>query len=176
MSLKINLVVILLLSVLGCKQEVHREYHPERENLRKDLVEVNKTLVEKDKQRIQAYIDRRNWDMKQTKTGLWYMKTAEGHGDSIKNNMLVHLNYQVELLDGTYCYSSDSLGVKTFQVGKGGVERGLEELVLYMKQGDKAIAILPPHLAHGLIGDENRIPARAIIVYTIEILTTSDTL
>jgi FKBP-type peptidyl-prolyl cis-trans isomerase len=39
-----------------------------------------------------------------------------------------------------------------------------------MHVGDKARLILPPHLAHGLLGDENRIPARSIIVYEIELL------
>ena len=40
-----------------------------------------------------------------------------------------------------------------------------------LKKGSKARFILPPHLAHGLIGDENRIPARAIIIYDIEVLS-----
>lgn len=176
MNLKLSICSVLLILVMSCKQESSKQYNPEREVLRKDLVNINKTLVEKDNQRIKAYVERRDWPMIQTKTGLWFMITQEGEGDTIKNNMDIALKYRVELLDGTYCYSSDSLGIKRFRVGKGGVERGLEELVLHLKQGDKAIAILPPHLAHGLVGDENRIPARTIIVYTIEILTTSDTL
>ena len=74
------------------------------------------------------------------------------------------------MLDGTVCYESkpDSLG--TFVVGHGGVESGLEQGILMMKQGQKAKFIMPPYLAHGLIGDAKRIPARSIIVYDIELL------
>jgi len=37
----------------------------------------------------------------------------------------------------------------------------------------QARLILPPHLAHGLTGDGNKIPARAIIVYDIKVLKLS---
>jgi FKBP-type peptidyl-prolyl cis-trans isomerase len=59
-------------------------------------------------------------------------------------------------------------------VGKGGVESGLEEGILLLHEGDKARFVLAPHLAHGLIGDENRIPPRSIIIYYIELLAVYD--
>lgn len=163
-----------IMLVVGCKNEQPQQYSPQRDQLKNDLVNVNKMLVDKDHEQIKAYVERRNWEMEQSSTGLWYMKTVDGQGDSVKTEKQVTLNYQVELLDGTFCYSSDSLGAKTFRVGKGGVERGLEELVLKLKEGDEAIAIMPPHLAYGLIGDENRIPARATIVYKVEIIKITD--
>jgi FKBP-type peptidyl-prolyl cis-trans isomerase FkpA len=39
-----------------------------------------------------------------------------------------------------------------------------------MKQGQKAIFIMPPHLAHGLLGDKNKVPPRATLVYDVELL------
>jgi FKBP-type peptidyl-prolyl cis-trans isomerase len=33
---------------------------------------------------------------------------------------------------------------------------------------------MPPHLAYGLIGDDNKIPARAIIVYDVEVIDFRD--
>jgi FKBP-type peptidyl-prolyl cis-trans isomerase len=53
-------------------------------------------------------------------------------------------------------------------------ESGLEQGILMMQEGDKARFILPPHLAHGLLGDENMIPARSIIVYEVELLDISE--
>ena len=53
----------------------------------------------------------------------------------------------------------------------GGVESGLEEGILLMKTGGKAKFILPPHLAYGLPGDGKKIPARAILVYDVELLS-----
>ena len=60
---------------------------------------------------------------------------------------------------------------KQFRIGQGGVESGLEEgVLLLLHEGDKATFIMPPHLAHGLPGDGNRIPARSIIVYEVELV------
>lgn len=88
----------------------------------------------------------------------------------ISKNDLIELKYKTWLLDGTLIYDSDSLGNKSFKVGQGGVEPGLEEGVLMLEQGSRARFILPPHLAFGLIGDENRVPGRAILVYDIEVV------
>ena len=57
-----------------------------------------------------------------------------------------------------------------FKIGQGGVESGLEEAVLLMSVGDKGRFIMPPHLAHGLLGDNNKIPPRSIIVYQAELI------
>ena len=109
--------------------------------------------------------------MKETSSGLWYAITpGAGRYKNVQTGMLVTLKYRVSLLNGNICYNSDSLGVKQFIVGKGGVESGLEEGILLLKQGDKALFIMPPHLAHGLQGDGNKIPQRAIIVYDVDLL------
>jgi FKBP-type peptidyl-prolyl cis-trans isomerase FkpA len=134
-------------------------------------MEVNRLLVKKDSARIAEYIKNRNWDMIETKTGLWYKIYEKGTGKKSKEGLYATINYNVELLDGTQCYSSDSLGPKRFKIGRGSVESGLEEGILLLKEGDKARFILPPHLAHGLVGDDNRIPARSIIVYDVELLS-----
>jgi FKBP-type peptidyl-prolyl cis-trans isomerase len=63
---------------------------------------------------------------------------------------------------------------KTFLIGQGGVESGLEEGILLLQEGDKARFIMPPHLAHGLIGDRDKIPARATIIYDLELVSLSD--
>ena len=39
-----------------------------------------------------------------------------------------------------------------------------------MKVGDKAKFIIPSHLAFGLLGDENKIPKRATLVYDVELI------
>jgi FKBP-type peptidyl-prolyl cis-trans isomerase len=54
------------------------------------------------------------------------------------------------------------------------VESGLEEGILLLQEGDKARFIMPPHLAHGLIGDRDKIPARATIIYDLELVSLSD--
>ncbi|MCQ2374914.1 MAG: FKBP-type peptidyl-prolyl cis-trans isomerase [Salinivirgaceae bacterium] len=138
------------------------------------LVNINRTLVDMDQERIESYAERHNWDMKVSPTGMWYQIYEHGNGDSVRVGKVVTLNYKLSLLNGKECYSSDSLGSKVFRVGQGGVETGLEEAVLLMRVGDKARLIMPAFMAHGLIGDGNKIPARATIVYETEIISQSD--
>jgi FKBP-type peptidyl-prolyl cis-trans isomerase len=133
-------------------------------------INVNRSLVKKEQQQIEKYVKRNNLDMRKTGTGLWYRIDKSGTGDSIRKGQVITLDYKVKLLDGTVCYDSEKLGPKKFLVGQGGVESGLEEGVLLLRNGSSARFIMPPHLAHGLIGDDNKIPARAIILYDIEIV------
>ena len=60
--------------------------------------------------------------------------------------------YEVITIDGTVCYSSDQTGPKTIVIGKGGAEVGVTEGLRLLNKGDVASLILPPHLAHDLIG------------------------
>jgi FKBP-type peptidyl-prolyl cis-trans isomerase len=55
-------------------------------------------------------------------------------------------------------------------IGKDNIESGLHEALQLMRIGDKMRFILPSHLAHGLIGDQTKIPPRASVIYEIELL------
>jgi FKBP-type peptidyl-prolyl cis-trans isomerase len=46
----------------------------------------------------------------------------------------------------------------------------LHEGIQLLHVGDKAIFILPSHLAHGLLGDEDKIPPHSAVIYDIELL------
>jgi FKBP-type peptidyl-prolyl cis-trans isomerase len=67
-------------------------------------------------------------------------------------------------------YDAERDGLKSFLIGKGGVESGLEEAILLMRKGDKARLVIPSHLAWGLLGDQKKIPPRTAIVYEMELL------
>ncbi len=132
---------------------------------------VNKKLVNHDVEQIKKYVDSLGINAKTTQTGLWYFISSEGEGPKAEKRQIITLKYKVLLLDGTVCYNSDKDGLKVFEVGHGGVESGLEEGVLMLNKGSKAIFILPPYLAHGLLGDDNKIPVRSPIVYEVEVLS-----
>ncbi|OFY59090.1 MAG: hypothetical protein A2Y87_09330 [Bacteroidetes bacterium RBG_13_46_8] len=162
-------LLVLLLLFTGCRREEKQVTDEEYRRTREALVGANRILVKKDNEKIRAFVQRNNWTMQQTPSGLWYMVIREGNGRPARTGDMISLAYRLKLLDGTLCYTSDSLGLKHFRIGQGGVESGLEEGVLLLKKGDSARFILPPHLAHGLTGDGNRIPARSIILYEINI-------
>jgi len=133
------------------------------------LLRVNRELIEEDAEKIEAFAGRNGWELKTTESGLWYMIYKNGQGEKAVTGKIATLEYTLSLLDSTICYSSEQLGPKVFRLGQGDVESGLEEGVLLMRVGDKARMIMPPHLAHGLIGDGYCIPRRSIILYDVEL-------
>jgi FKBP-type peptidyl-prolyl cis-trans isomerase FkpA len=157
-----------------CTQQSEVKSNKEVEAYKEPLLKVNKYLVQKDSREIENYIRQRNWDMKQSGSGLWYMIYRQGNGLKAEAGKLAKVNYSVSLLNGKVCYSTDSLGAESFEIGHSEVESGLDEGILMMKEGDKARFILPPHLAHGLIGDRKNIPPRSIIIYDVELLAVKD--
>jgi FKBP-type peptidyl-prolyl cis-trans isomerase FkpA len=169
-KLRVPLVMMMLLFQFCSHNRKGTLTELEIRETQEALVGANRLLVQKDKEKIVSFIRQNNLALKETASGLWYGITRQGSGAKVQKNAHVTIKYRVSLLDGTKCYDSDSLGVKQFIVGKGGVESGLEEGVLMLNEGSKALFIMPPHLAHGLPGDGNRIPARSIIVYHIDLL------
>lgn len=158
--------MVFLVSCSGNNNESKHKTQPDKES----LLKVNKTLVKSEGQKIEDFILRYNWQMQKSGTGLRYMIYEEGNGPEAENGRIAMLSFQVSLLDGTVCYSSEMDGPKEFQIGKGGVESGLEEGILLLKEGDRAKFIIPSHLAFGLLGDMNKIPAKAALVYDVKLL------
>lgn len=154
----------------SCKNNDKTKLQYDKKTKNEAYLKANKGLVSLDQERIEAYVARRGWTMEQTKTGMWYQIYEHGTGEPAKAGAIANLKYTVSLLDGTVCYTSDSLGIMHFRIGQGGVESGLEEAILLMHVGDKGRFIMPPYLAHGLLGDEKKIPPRSTIVYHAELI------
>ncbi len=166
--------LILNFILFSCHQSEQPDNNKKYIKDKNSLIEINKFLVEKDAEAIENYIGRRKWEMNKTESGLYYMIYKNGIGRQAKFGSLATINYEISLLDGTICYKSDSTNPKSFIIGKGGVESGLEQGILFLREGDKAKFILPPHLAYGLTGDEHKIPPRSTIVYDIELIKISE--
>ena len=163
------LLLFFILFFYGCGEDVY--IPPGRpEDYNEPLVKANRVVTKNESIQIDQYIARRKWDMKETGTGLRYMIYKEGVGPKIRSGQLVSLKYKLYLLDGTLCYDSEKEGIKTFEVGHGGVERGLEEGILLLNKDSKARFILPSHLGWGLPGDGNKIPMKVALVYDLEII------
>lgn len=135
------------------------------------LVNANKMYVKQESDEIDQYVKHRGWKMSTTGTGLRYMITKMGNGRAAEVEKYAKVNYKISLLDGTLCYSSDSTGAKVFLIGRDNVETGLHEGIQLLHVGDKAVFILPSHLAHGLMGDNSKIPAKSSVIYDIELLS-----
>lgn len=171
MTVRHIVILFAFFCVFGCRNEQKKMTRKDVTEAKKTFEKINKVLVDQDRTLIEGYIKRHRLDgVKESETGLFYLVWGESKGDFVKTGNVVEFSFKVTLLDGTLCYQADSHNPKKFKVGMGGVESGLEQAVLLMKQGQKGKFILPPHLAYGLQGDWKMIPARSIIVYDIEML------
>ncbi|MEW6467612.1 MAG: FKBP-type peptidyl-prolyl cis-trans isomerase [Bacteroidota bacterium] len=170
-----TLICILALSGLliccGEEREKPRLSKKEAKQARKKLEDVNNYLQKKESDEIDAYVLQRKWQMTTTGTGLRYEIYEKGDGEKAKSGMIARVSYEISLLDGTVCYSSRTDGYKEFKIGEDYVETGIHEGVQLMRVGDKARFIIPSYLAHGLMGDYNKIPPRSVIIYDIELLS-----
>lgn len=164
------LMLILLFSACKSKRDNHSKKSLSEAKHKFEV--VNRALVDKDKERIEAYIERYKLsDMKENKAGLYHLVWGEPTGPQVKTGDIVVISYKISMLDGTELHSTEDNEPLEFLVGKGGVEAGLEMAILLMKQGQKGKFIMPPHLGHGLLGDNNRIPPMAVLVFDVELLT-----
>jgi FKBP-type peptidyl-prolyl cis-trans isomerase len=168
---RVNTLLIFLLLLNACNPSTQNvaEQSKSTPDTKQKLIGINYQLTEKDREQINAYIDRHRLTMKENPSGLFVYVYGAGSGQYPKKGDLVSYYYRISLLDGTECYKSEPGKPKSMVVGHGGVEAGLEEGIMHMQKGQKALFILPPHLAHGLIGDMNKIPPRASIVYEIDL-------
>jgi FKBP-type peptidyl-prolyl cis-trans isomerase FkpA len=141
------------------------------DSLREPLINANKLSVKRESDEIDQYAKFKGWDMITTGTGIRYMIYKHGDGAMAKTGQWAKMNYKISLLNGTLCYSSDVKGPKAFMIGEDHVESGLHEAITYLHVGDKAMIILPSHLAFGLSGDDNKIPPRSSVLYDIELLS-----
>jgi FKBP-type peptidyl-prolyl cis-trans isomerase FkpA len=169
MTVKPIILFIVVLSVFSCRDK-HSDLITASRPGSNEMADLNKYLVQKDRERIKNYIERKNLKMTESPTGLWYQIINEGNGKPFSDNDKIVMNYKCSLLDGTKCYSSDESGPKELVLGKSIMEPGLNEGLRLLKPGSEAVFIIPPYLAYGLVGDRKMIPSRAVIVYNVNIL------
>jgi len=163
------LMIPLLFSSCGEEPEpAHSTHHLSM--MDDTLVNYNKGILKTEDREIDDFILRYHWSMTKSPTGLRYMIYKQGSGKKSARGKVATLQYTVRLLNGNLCYSSAADGPKIFKIGHGGVETGLEEGILLLKVGDRAKFILPSHLAFGLLGDQQRIPQNATLVYDVELV------
>ena len=164
------MIFLSLLILCACSGSDVNELAQNTSPHKEDLIKTHQNLHRQEEQDIEAYIKRRNLTMKTSGTGLRYLILKEGEGGKVVKGDLVKVNYSVELLDGTLCYSSDKKGPQAFVVEKDQVESGIHEGIKLLAQGGKAKFILPSHLAYGLTGDQDKIPPQSPVVYDIELI------
>jgi len=174
MKIKAAYIFFLVLVLVSCGNpppaDDNKEIKINKEAIKKQFIEANKLLAIKEADDMDAYARQHKMNFIITNLGLrYFVYSPSVKGDSIKDKSEITIEYTVSLLDGTECYSSAEKGPKKFQVGMENIESGIHQGVKFLKKGDKAIILIPSHLAHGLLGDMSKIPPQMPIVYDIQI-------
>lgn len=141
-----------------------------KDTLTEPLIRVNRKLSESERRDIDLFVKRKGWPMTETGTGLRYSVYRPGNGEPVKSGDLVTVWFEISLLNGKRCYSSEETGEEQFVVDHDQVESGLHEAIQYLRVGDRAKIIIPSHLAFGLAGDMDKIPPMSPIVYDLEVI------
>lgn len=99
---------------------------------------------------------------------------ASGNGASPKRGDTVTVHYTGWLTDGSKFDSSvDRDEPFSFVLGTGQVIQGWDEGVARMRVGDKVRLTIPPELAYGDGGYPGAIPAKATLIFEVELLSIS---
>ena len=168
MKLKAPFVTLLLIFFCSCGgNEVGTKIEVVRMG---DMEELNRYMLQKDKEIIENFIERKGLVMTESPTGMWYSVINEGSVPKLTDGDRVIMEYECSLLDGTLCYASDNTGPKEFILGHSQMEAGLVQGLKQLGRGGEAIFILPPFLSYGLTGDGMKIPPRSIIMYKVKVL------
>ena len=168
----IALVLAALTTIFGCNgcHDKKGTQEMDMKKVQEDLRHDNRVKQQKERARIDTFIQQKGWPMLQTGTGLRYWVYQKTNGDSIHEKDQVKLAYQVMLLDEQILYSADSLSPIVVTVGHDNIESGLHEALQLMRKGESAKFILPAHLAFGFTGDLEKIPQDATVMYDIHVL------
>lgn len=167
--LKYMLSACLLFALSDCQHNYTDDAVVENSEEQDFLADHAFFFAQEEKYRIVQYVKRSPLAFAQTGTGLYRAVIKTGKGNNIQKGDWVTLHYKVYGLDGSLYYQSTD---KPFSllVEKQEAETGLHQGLMGLQEQSLAVLILPSHLAHGLMGDLEKIPARMPICWEIEIL------
>lgn len=176
----ISFQVIIFLLFVSCRQTDSNSFKVQKPaKLDKETsISLNKYWIQDEHFQIKTYCERQGWKMSISPSGLNYMiidsssTSSSSRPDSPNIGDEVILSYDIRLLDPnqTRCYHSDSNGLARFKVDQSLVESGLHEVVTYLGVGDSALVVLPHYLAHGIAGDNQKIPPLSPVLYFIKLI------
>lgn len=168
--LKTLFVFTMLVLLASCAEEV--EETPKAVNWTKsDSYTLGKNIAENEEIKIRLFLEmHKDWELTKTGTGLRYYVYEKGDGPSPERGQVAQIEYVVSLLDGTECYRTEADEYEELRVDQSEVETGVQEAIKLLHVGDKAKLIIPSHIGHGLLGDQNKIPPLTTLVVDIFIM------
>lgn len=168
-----SVLFLIVVFLMGCSEDrPEQTVRKQEQSMQVETSEMHKAWIKEDMDMIGRYAERRGWEMTQTGTGTLYYKYNENpDGEIGVPGKYATVEYTVSLLDGTLCYTSEEDGPATVKIEKEDVESGIHESLQLMHVGEEMAVILPPHRAHGLLGDQDKVPAQSVVVYQLKMIS-----
>jgi FKBP-type peptidyl-prolyl cis-trans isomerase len=118
------------------------------------------------------YVEKTWPNAKKTQTGIRYVVLKEGSGDMPKPGDKVNVLYEGRLLDGkVFDAAKDATQPFSFRVRRDMVIEGWDQILQFMRKGDKWLVIIPPELAYGTRGQPPKIGRNATLVFEMELIS-----
>lgn len=144
---------------------------PRGDTLSEHLINANRIHAKGEDNQIDNYVARRGWQVERLGGGARVMETVRGDAAVVSGDS-VAIAYSVETLGGDIVYSHSTDTVVAGRIGRthGYAPIGLDAALRTLHYGSKAVVILPSEQAYGVAGDGDRIGARTVLVYRIEVV------
>jgi len=163
---------------------VKEEFDKEKQAYQGRVDALLSELKEKEQTDIQAYMKQHDLHAAPTASGLYFIELEKGKGPSVEAGKSVKVNYTAMFINGEIFETSlrdiamknnifDSANnYQPFQYRQGDslTIPGWSEGLSYMKQGGRAVLIVPSALAYGEEGVEGFIPPYTPLVYEVNVL------
>lgn len=147
------------------------EYEKEQSIIKEKEEKENAKRLQEEPNRIAKYLKDKNIKTEPKESGLYYIETQLGTGESVKNGDMVVVHYTIYNLDGSLIESSyDYNQPIPFVYGENQMISGIEEAVGYMKVGGKSRIIVPSRLGFGDIKIDENLPANSTLVIDLELV------
>jgi FKBP-type peptidyl-prolyl cis-trans isomerase FkpA len=143
----------------------------DQEQMRREQMEKEARQIKADSVLITNYIKTNGLAAQRTPSGLYYVQTQKGNGESPKTGQTVQVHYTGKLLNGNIFDSSVQRGTPfEFTLGMGQVIKGWDEGIAMMKVGEKGSLLIPSSLAYGPSGAGGSIPPNSVLIFDVELL------
>jgi len=148
------------------KADFEKEQQIVAENQRVIMDEMKQKEIDE----LNEYIEYNNIGLKPTESGLYYIQIRKGEGNPVEDGSKVKVHYTGIFLDGQKFDSSyDRDQAVEFEIGTPNIIPGWNEGVKFMREGGKAVIIVPSKLAYGEQG-RGDIPPYTTLVFEVELL------
>lgn len=145
------------------------DFEKEQAELKLKNTQEKEAIKKGEAQQLQKFLADNKITVAPTSSGLYYIETVKGTGVQPVPGNKVRVHYTGKLLNGKKFDSSHDRNTPfEFDLGKGQVIKGWDEGIAMMKQGGKAVLVIPYNIAYGE-RSMGEIPPYATLVFEVEL-------